>query len=101
MTSLRFGCNSSKVSAWVCAPENPGTWATQSPVSGQRSTTAGKVRMEAVYVPSTSLRSRLRSRLPRLPGRRANDRQQREKHDETLRLLGRGRAHPSLGTRGE
>src|SRR5271157_4480858 len=43
MTSLRFSFNSSSVSACECAPGNPGTKPTYSPVSEHFSITAVKV----------------------------------------------------------
>jgi hypothetical protein len=49
MTSMRFNCSSSKVSACVCAAETPGKWVTKSPVPGQRSTAARNVHMAEVY----------------------------------------------------
>ena len=45
MTSRRFALSSSSVSAWECAPLNPGTYPTSSPVTESRSTTAVNVLM--------------------------------------------------------
>ena len=44
-TSCRLPCSSSRVSPWLCAPGKPGTWPTNKPVSGSRSTTKLKLRM--------------------------------------------------------